>query len=211
MVIAGVFDWLKDFSDSSWLPLIIFVIALLDSVIPVVPSETMVIVGGVAAGSENPQQSLPIIILVAALGAFTGDNLAYQLGRSSEGFLRRTLFRGEKGAKRMLWASEQLDKRGGMLLITARFIPGGRTVVTVMSGATRRPRRWFMTYIAIAAAIWATYAATLGYAGGKQFEDDHTKAFVVAFAMALSVTVMIELMRFALHRRQKNKKPATTP
>lgn len=210
MVIAGVFDWLKEFSDSAWLPPIIFVIAMLDSVIPVVPSETMVIVGGVAAGSENPQQSLPVIILVGALGAFTGDNLAYQLGRSAEGFLRRTLFRGEKGAKRMQWASEQLDKRGGMLLITARFIPGGRTVVTVMSGATRRPRRWFMSYIGVAAAIWATYAATLGYVGGKQFEDNHTKAFIVAFAMAVSVTVLIEIVRFALHRRQK-KTAVSTP
>ncbi len=45
------FDWLKDFSSSPWFYLIIFVIAVFDSVLPVVPSETLVIIGGVAAGS----------------------------------------------------------------------------------------------------------------------------------------------------------------
>ncbi|NDH37376.1 MAG: DedA family protein, partial [Acidimicrobiia bacterium] len=37
------FDWLKDFSSSPWFYAIIFVIALLDSVLPIVPSETLVI------------------------------------------------------------------------------------------------------------------------------------------------------------------------
>lgn len=202
MTLAALFDSLKDFADSGWLPLIIFVIAMLDSVIPVVPSETMVIVGGVAAGIGD--QNLAVIIAAGATGAFVGDNLAYQLGRSSEAFLRRTLFRGAKGERRIEWAREQLDARGGLLLITARFVPGGRTVITVMSGATQRPRRWFMTYISLAAIIWASYAATLGFVGGKRFEDNHLKAFLVAFAMALSVTGIIEAVRFVRHRRARH-------
>src|SRR5689334_15127564 len=102
----------------------------------------MLIVGGVAAGSGH--QVLVLVILVGALGAFAGDNLAYQLGKSYEGGIRRILFRGEKGERRLEWAAKQLHKRGGLLLITARFIPGGRTAVTVSSGVTRQPRRRFM-------------------------------------------------------------------
>lgn len=202
-ILAGVFsslnDWLKDFSDTPWLPLVIFAVAFLDSVFPAVPGETMVIVGGVAAGTG--EQNLAVVILAGAIGAFAGDNLAYLLGRRASGFLRRTLFRGEKGATRLAWAEEQLRVRGGLLLITARFIPGGRTLVTVSSGITHRPRRWFMTFAAIAAAIWASYAALLGYIGGRAFEDDHTKAFLVAFAGALSVTAIIEIVRWTRHRR----------
>ena len=108
--LSGWFDnldtWLKDFSDTSWLPLVILALALLDSVVPIVPGETMVIIGGVAAGTG--EQNLAVVILAGALGAFIGDNLAYLLGRRASGFLRRTLFRGEKGERRILWAEEQL-------------------------------------------------------------------------------------------------------
>lgn len=202
-IVAGVFSsletWLKDFSDTPWLPLVIFAVAFLDSVFPAVPGETMVIIGGVAAGTGD--QNLAVVIAAGAVGAFAGDNLAYVLGDRASGFLRRTLFRGEKGAARLAWAEEQLRVRGGLLLITARFIPGGRTLVTVSSGITHRPRRWFMTFVALAATIWASYAAMLGYIGGQAFEDDHTKAFILAFAGALSVTGIIELVRWRRHRR----------
>ena len=42
--------------------------------------------------------------------------------------------------------------------------------------------------MAIAATVWATYAATLGYVFGQAFEDDHTLAFWLAFGTALAIT-----------------------
>jgi membrane protein DedA with SNARE-associated domain len=53
-----------------------------------------------------------------------------------------------------------------------------------------------MGWVGVATIIWASYAAILGYAFGTKFEDDHTKAFVLAFGAALAVTVAIELVRF---------------
>jgi membrane protein DedA with SNARE-associated domain len=95
----------------------------------------------------------------------------------------------------------QIHERGGLLLVTARFIPGGRTILTLACGITGQPRRWFVRWASIAAAIWATYAAMLGYLGGRTFQDNHTLAFGVAFGTAVSVTVVIEAVRWALKRR----------
>lgn len=198
-IVSSLFDHLADYSSRPWFLLLIFGIALFDSVIPIVPSETTVIIGGVAAGAG--QQNLVAVILVAWCGALIGDNLAYQLGVSASTFLKRTLFRGTKGAKRLVWAENQLQERGGMLLITGRFIPGGRTAITVASGITRQPRRRFFAFVALAAAIWATYASLLGYLGGKTFADDHTKAFLLAFAAAISVSVAMEAIRWFRHRK----------
>jgi membrane-associated protein len=200
------FDYLLGLSGEPVFLLAAFAIALLDSVIPVVPSETMLIVGGVAAGAG--EQKLGFVILVGALGAFAGDNLAYQLGHSYESGIRRILFRGESGEKRLDWATRQLAKRGGPLLITARFIPGGRTAVTVASGVTHQPRRRFMIWDAIAATIWATYASLLGYIGGRTFEDNHTRAFLFAFALAIGATLLIEGVRW-LHGRLSGRTQAT--
>jgi len=199
-------NWLLDLSGQPVFLLAAFVVALLDSIIPGVPSETMLIVGGVAAGTGH--QTLGLVILAGALGAFAGDNLAYQLGKSYETRIRSILFRGEKGDQRLAWAAKQLDKRGGLLLITARFIPGGRTAVTVASGVTRQPRRRFIIWDAIACTIWATYATLLGYIGGRTFEDNHTRAFLFAFALAVGVTLLIEGVRW-LHGRLTGKTQPT--
>ena len=189
------FDWLKDFSSSPWFYLIIFVIAVFDSVLPVVPSETLVIIGGVAAGSGS--LSITLVILSAASGAFIGDNMSYLLGREASDAITRRYTKTERGKHRLETVIHQIHERGGLLLITARFIPGGRTVLTLACGITRQERKWFVQWAAAAACIWALYASLLGFIGGKTFEDNHTLAFGVAFTTAISATLLIELVRMA--------------
>jgi membrane protein DedA with SNARE-associated domain len=92
-----------------------------------------------------------------------------------------------------------------LLLITARFIPGGRTLLTLSCGVTQQPRKWFVGWAVIAACIWSTYASLLGFIGGKSFADNHTKAFLIAFTSAFSVTIVIEVARAIAHRLKRNK------
>ena len=202
-IINEAFGWLKDFSSSPWFYLIIFVIAVLDSVLPIVPSETLVIIGGVSAGLGNLW--IPLVIVVAATGAFIGDNLSYFIGREASDWVTRRQTRTNKGAARMAKIVEQVHERGGLLLITARFIPGGRTALTLSCGVTKQPRRWFIGWAAVAAVIWGNYAALLGFIGGKSFEDNHTLAFIIAFVSAFSITLVIELVRWLLKRARYRK------
>jgi membrane-associated protein len=204
-LITDLTDWIDEISAYWWFALIVFVIALLDSVIPIVPSETTVIAGGVAAGAGN--QNLAVIILAGAAGAFIGDNIAYTIGHRFGPRVTRWAARKQERAERLERASAQIKRRGGPLLITARFIPGGRTVLTVSCGLTAQPRRWFAFWIAIAAVIWASYAACLGYAFGSAFDDDHTVAFLLAFGLALSITAIIEIVRWALDRKKSGTEP----
>ena len=197
-IITDVTDWLDEFSSNWWFLLIIFAVALLDSVLPIVPGETTVIAGGVAAGSGN--QTLALVILAGASGAFIGDNLAYTIGRRFRPRVEAWAARKQQRTARLDEAGRQIRKRGGLLLITARFIPGGRTVLTVSSGVTEQPRAWFAGWVAVAGLIWATYAATLGFFFGQAFEDDHTIAFWLAFGTALAITAIVELIRWARDR-----------
>ena len=101
----------------------------------------------------------------------------------------------------------QIKKRGGILLITARFIPGGRTILTVSSGITQQPRLWFAAWVAIAGTIWATYAAGLGFLFGQAFEDDHAIAFWLAFGTALGLTFIVEVIRWIRERGKEQQDP----
>ncbi len=195
-VISSLTDWLDRVSGNWWFLAIILIIALLDSVIPIVPSETTVIIGGVAASSAGAASyNVVFVIIAGAIGAFIGDNLSYQIGRRASRLVERRAAKKESTAKKLKWAADQIEERGGLLLITARFIPGGRTILTLSSGLTKQSQSWFMGWVGVATIIWASYAAILGYAFGTKFEDDHTKAFLLAFGAALAVTVMIELVR----------------
>jgi membrane-associated protein len=202
VLLANVFTdasaWLEDFSSRWYFLLIIFVVAYLDSVVPIVPSETMVIVGGVAAGVG--EQSLVLVIVAGAVGAALGDNTAYLIGARLSGVIRRRAERSAKLGHRLEWANEQISMRGGPLLVTARFIPGGRTALTVSCGITHQPKRWFVGWVVVAVSIWATYAAVLGFVFGDTF--DHTTALILAFVTALGINGLIEVVR---HLRARHR------
>jgi len=202
-IVSDVTDTLEEFSANWWFVLVIFIVAFLDSVLPIVPGETMVIVGGVAAGQGT--QQLWVVIACGAVGAFLGDNLAYVLGRRFSDRVNAWADRAVKRRARLDAAGRQIKIRGGMLLITARFIPGGRTILTVSSGLTRQSWRWFATWVAIATTLWATYAAALGFFFGQAFEDNSTLAFWLAFAAALTMTAVVELVRWLRGRTPKQE------
>ncbi len=197
-IISDFTEWIDEFSTNWWFLLIIFAVALLDSVLPIVPGETTVIAGGVAAGAGN--QTLALVIFAGAFGAFLGDNLAYAIGNRFEPRVRAWAARRPNRAARLESSGLQIKKRGGLLLITARFIPGGRTILTVSSGITQQPRVWFAAWVAVAGLVWATYAAGLGYLFGQAFEDSHALAFWLAFGTALSITALVEIIRWIRDR-----------
>ena len=197
-IITDITDKLEEFSANWWFLLVIFVIALLDSILPIVPGETLVIVGGVAAGQGT--QALWLVIAAGAVGAFLGDNLAFLLGRRFSDRVNAWADQSVKRRARLDAADRQIKIRGGMLLITARFIPGGRTILTVSSGLTGQPWPWFALWVATATTIWASYAALLGFFFGQTFEDNHTLAFWLAFAAALTITALVEVVRWLRHR-----------
>jgi membrane-associated protein len=187
---------------SGWAYAILFILAFLDALIPVVPSETSVITAGVVASQGD--LNLLLVILFAAGGAIAGDNAAYFVGWRFGGRINDRFFTSEKAKKRVAWAHRQIEERGGELIVIARFIPGGRTVVTLSAGTLRYPWRKFIVFDAIAGIIWGVYAASLGYFGGHAFEQQPWKGLLLALGIAFAVTGSVELVRWYLKRRQSS-------
>ena len=98
-VVNTFFEWIKESSASPWFYLIIFAVAVFDSILPIVPSETLVIIGGVSAGSGS--LSIALVIVCAASGAFIGDYLSYLIGREASDWVIKRRTRTERGAKQM--------------------------------------------------------------------------------------------------------------
>jgi membrane-associated protein len=186
---------------SGWAYGIVFLLAYFDAVVPIVPSETAVITAGVVASAGD--LSLPLVVAAAAAGAFLGDNSAYLIGRRFGSRAQERFFSGEKARRRIEWAERQLYERGGELIVVARFIPGGRTAVTLSAGLLRYSWRRFAGFDAAAGLSWALYAALLGYFGGRTFEHAAWKGLLLALGIAFAVAGGIELVRWSLKRRRQ--------
>lgn len=190
-------DWV---SGAWWSYLVIFAVSAIDAFFPLVPSETLVITGGVLASSGD--LSLALVILCASAGAILGDNISYGIGTVLGERTVKRWFRGEKSKRTFEWAERQLETRGGYLIIVARFIPGGRTAVTFSSGYVHAMRwRRFIFWDVIAGLVWGSYAALLGYVGGKQFEEEPWKGLLLAFVVAVGIAGLVELVRHLRARR----------
>jgi membrane-associated protein len=193
-----LFDALTEYvSGSPWTYAFLFAVSALDVIIPLVPSETSVILAGVLASTGD--LVLFAVILVAAGGAILGDNTAYWIGRRAGPWIVARFFSGER-RKRIDWAEEHVVERGGYLIIVGRFIPGGRTAITLACGLLKMRWRRFLAFDVPAGLLWASYAALLGYFGGKAFEESPLKGFAVAFAIAIGITGGVELYRWLKRR-----------
>jgi membrane protein DedA with SNARE-associated domain len=174
--------------------LIAVIIPALDAIIPVLPSETVIIALGVAtAGSTDPR--IGLLVACAAAGAFLGDNLSYLLGHRFGPVVERRFFATRKGEAARAWAERSLRRFGIQIIIICRFIPGGRTAVTLSCGLTGYSRRRFVTGTAAADVIWATYAFFAGRLGGKAFEDQPWAGFLIASGSAIILSVPVEVIR----------------
>jgi membrane-associated protein len=185
---------------SGWAYLIIFLVSYFDALVPVVPSETTVITAGVVASQGD--LNVMIVIAAAAAGAFLGDNTAYLVGSRYGVRINERFFSGEKARRRIQWAQKQVTERGGELILIARFIPGGRTVVTLSCGTLGYPWRRFVVFDAAAALGWALYASLLGYFGGHAFENAPWKGLLLALGIAFAVAGGVEVLRWYLKRQR---------
>jgi membrane-associated protein len=194
------FDQIADWVSGAWWSyFVIFGAAAVDAFFPLVPSETVVIIGGNLSSSGD--LNLPLVILAAAAGAVVGDNVSFGIGSLVGERTVKKWFRGEKSQQRLEWAERMLDQRGAYIIVIARFIPGGRTAVTFSAGYIPTfPWRRFIVYDVVAGCIWATYAALLGYFGGKTFEKHPCVGLLIALGVALSLGLLVEFVR---HRRQR--------
>ncbi|MHA7282130.1 DedA family protein [Arthrobacter sp. TMS2-4] len=195
--VDGIGDAVLAAAGQPWVYLLVLACCLVDGFFPPVPSESVV----VGLASLVITQGVPdpwLLILVAALGAFLGDNLAFLLGRWI-GTTRFRWMRGPRMRHSFAWAGRELARRAASLILVARFIPIGRVAVNLTAGATGYPRRRFVALTALSGVVWAGYSVGIGAVAGTWFQHNHLLGVAVAIGIAVVIGVgmdrLITLLR----------------
>jgi membrane-associated protein len=188
-------------SSSPWTYVLVLAFAAFDALLPFFPSEAAAITAGVlaAAGDLN----IFLVVASAAGGAFLGDSGSYVVGRTAGHAAVSRLYGPGDGLGRLAWAGRVLERRGWYLIVVARFVPGGRTAVTLTAGLTRMRERSFALAAVVAAILWASFAGGLGYLGGTAFEEEPWRGLAAAAGLAVLLVLGIEGARRVRRPRRR--------
>jgi membrane protein DedA with SNARE-associated domain len=142
--------------------LVIFLGVMAESAGVPLPGETVLIVSGTLA--HKGVLDLGDVLFFGILGAVTGDQVGYWVGRKGG---RPFVLRWGRylwiTSGRLARAQAFFDRHGGRAVFFARFITGLRVFAALAAGTSRMPWGRFALYNALGGTVWATATVSLGY------------------------------------------------
>ena len=180
----------------------LFLLVVLGSLVPVVPTGALVSSAAVVAVHQTQPAALAVVFAVASLAAFLGDAGLYWLGlrgvRSHGGsrLLHRLQDRVDDGT--LTRAQRQLDEHGAAVLVLSRLVPAGRIPVMVACLLAEMPLRRFVRGDIAACLAWAAAYQLIGILGGSLFPEPWqgvALAVGLTFAIAAGPAVVRRLRR----------------
>jgi hypothetical protein len=147
-------------------------------------------------------------VLLATLGAFTGDVVTFGICRFGGPAAVRWVARGQH-ADRIAEVREQFRRHGWQIIVTGRLLPAGRIPVLVAAGALAYPWRRLLPASLGAGLVWAVSYTLLGVVSGGIF-DSPLLATLVATVLVLVVGAVLNLVS-AARRRRSGRAPGSAP
>jgi membrane-associated protein len=212
-VLTSVLDTLV--SVPAWLLLsLVFLFPALEASIflgLVVPGETMVILGGVAADAHRVP--LVAVILLAIAGAVIGDQVGFYVGRRFGPGLVARLPDGSRRAEHMESALSYLRRRGPAAVTLGRWTASLRSLVPGIAGMSGMRQRSFTTANALGGIVWATVVALAGYAAGASYKVLESRLGLAANILLGVVVALVGViwMLSVMRRRRADEVTGTDP
>lgn len=194
--------WLESALDSPALLPGVALFALVDSLFPLLPSETILSAGAAWSGSTGTPDIFRLFWFAVA-GAALGDNLCFFAGRRFQNLVARITPDSAPG-RALDWIRRSLDLYGGAAIISARFIPWARWALTLTLGSVRYSWPRFFLYDTIGVFIWAGMIISAGYLGGTLFEGSPLIGMVTGIVAGTAVGAVVHwVQKRALSWREK--------
>ena len=165
--VQGLAEWLAALPPLS-IYLVLFVVSYLENLIPPIWGDTLVVLCGWLVGLGT-LAFVPTVAL-ATLGGTLGFMTLYAVGhRLDTAIADPTRLRWIPRAP--LAAAERWLNRWGMGVVAVnRFLAGGRSVISLLAGASRLPFVRTMIWAALSALVWCVILVTAGAWVGTQWE-----------------------------------------
>ncbi len=195
---------------SKWGYTAIFILILLENVLPVVPSEIILTFAGLL--SVKSHLSIWTLLIIATIASFIGLLILYYICRLiSEEKLYRFVDRHGKWmklkSKDLKRANDWFKKYGAWAVFLCRFVPVLRVLITIPAGINRMNVIQFTTLSLIGTTIWNFALILLGRLLSDSFDalmnGIHTYSHIMYVIIIIAVIYFV--IRYLMKRRRSVK------
>lgn len=180
---------------------VLFPVVMLEGMGIPVPGETALVAAAVYAGSTN-RISIASVVLVAAAGAISGDNIGYFIGRLIGLRLVVRYGRYVRLTESRLKIGQYLFLRhGGKIVLIARLISVLRAFAPLLAGINRMRWRYFLLMNAIGGICWASLFGGVAYLFGEEIKRVTGPVGLLLLLAAIGL-VLAGILFFRRHERE---------
>lgn len=170
----------------------IFLLMALENIIPPIPSEVIMGLGGMAVARGD--MAIVPLVLWGTAGTTAGNYVWYYVGRHI-GYTRFRPF-VERHGRWLTMEWEDVEKlhlffvhHGGWVVFVFRFMPTFRTIISLPAGITCMPVWRFLVWTFAGSLIWNTILAGAGLYLGSRFAE--LDRYVGPLAVGIMVLIVI--------------------
>jgi len=164
--------------------------------------ETTVLIGGILAKLDY--LNLETVVLWAFIGTLSGDCTFFFMGRA---FGKSQIVRYKFLSSKVSIADRIIQKYEKIIIFTARFLVGIRTVILLLLGCTNIATGRFILYSLLNSVLWSIVVAFIGYACGNVVyvfvKDIKTYERVIIPSIIIGVSILIIIYRRIMKEKEK--------
>ncbi len=177
-----------------------------ESLFPPYPSDAFVLVFAFLAGQGyfNPY----LLYLSAVLGALAGIMILYHVGKTRGdvliGFLTKTFLGRIFPLKMIEKAKTSFVKRGDLIVLLNRFLPGMRAPLCFAAGIVNINEKRFFWYSLISVLVWNFFLIMVGFYVGSTWHE--AADFLKNYNMIVGLILIAFLAIFTIVYFRKRKR-----
>jgi len=192
----------------------VFLLMLVDAVLPAASELVMVYGGALAAGAfssgvvlfghefESGFGAWLAIVLAGTIGYTIGSILGWAIGiYGGRPFLERRGRWFHLSPSKLAKAERWFERWGDWAVFLGRITPVARSFVSIPAGVFRAPLGRYTVLTFIGSTIWCVVFAAVGYAFGTRWETFHENFHYVDYAVAAGIVIGVA---YLLVRRRRS-------
>jgi membrane protein DedA with SNARE-associated domain len=147
----------------------LLLLMLAETVFPPIPSEAILPLAGYLV--ERGELDFVGVLVTSTAGAVLGAQVLYEAARAGgRPFALRFARFARLDPAKLDEAEVWFARRGALVVLVGRCVPGVRSLVSLPAGALRMRRTTYLLFTTLGSAVWNTVLIGAGYLLGTQWE-----------------------------------------
>ena len=193
----------------------ILLLIFVENIFPPIPSEVVLVFGGVMTTQAN--MSIPLVILFSTIGATLGAAALYFFGRLLSRERIKRLFSGKFGKAMHLQPNDVTRAEAWFkryeykAVLICRCVPIVRSLISIPAGMSKMQFLPFIVLTIIGTAVWNTVLVFVGVLAGGAWEQSlkyigwYSTAAIVLLLLAGAVVGYVYLKKRFLTKNQEEE------